>query len=107
MSATLEEVLGYDDDGITACLRWYDTDEGVRIGRVVTSARVRGTGLGHEIMRQVLARVGGRQSVVWAQSHLRDYYAAHGYVQYGEEFLEDDIPHIRMRRPADGGTRAL
>jgi len=91
-------LLGYDNAGITACLRWYDTDDGVKVGRVVTSPRIRGTGVGHAILREALARIGDRSSVVSAQAQLHDYYAAHGYVRYGDEFLEDDIPHIRMRR---------
>ncbi len=93
-------LLGYDDQGLAACLRWYETDGGTKVGRVVTSPRVRGTGAGHAIMRRALERVGDRATVVSAQAHLHDYYAAHGYVRYGDEFLEDDIPHIHMRRPA-------
>jgi ElaA protein len=34
-----------------------------------------------------------------AQAHLQGYYGRYGFVVSGEEFLEDDIPHIGMRRP--------
>ncbi|MNF09283.1 putative acyltransferase [compost metagenome] len=33
-----------------------------------------------------------------AQAHLQDYYGRYGFVVVGEEYLEDDIPHIGMRR---------
>jgi ElaA protein len=33
-----------------------------------------------------------------AQAHLLGYYGRYGFVVAGEEYLEDDIPHIGMRR---------
>jgi ElaA protein len=33
-----------------------------------------------------------------AQAHLQGYYGKYGFVVAGEEYLEDDIPHIGMRR---------
>ena len=45
-------------------------------------------------------QLGGRASYLHAQDHLRSFYAAHGYVPVGDVFLEDDIPHVRMARPA-------
>jgi predicted GNAT family N-acyltransferase len=32
--------------------------------------------------------------------YVKDFYAAHGYVERGEEFLEADIVHILMRKEA-------
>lgn len=97
-------LLGYDAAGLVAYLRWYEGEHGLQIGRVVTTRRVRGTGVGHAIMSAALVQVGDRASVVHAQSHLHDYYAAHGFVSFGDEFLEDGIPHISMRRAANTAT---
>jgi ElaA protein len=36
--------------------------------------------------------------VLDAQEHLADWYARFGFVVAGERFLEDDIPHVPMRR---------
>ncbi|MNE89078.1 putative acyltransferase [compost metagenome] len=33
-----------------------------------------------------------------AQAHLQGYYGQYGFVVAGEEFVEDGIPHIGMRR---------
>ncbi|PAV72581.1 hypothetical protein WR25_18328 [Diploscapter pachys] len=33
-----------------------------------------------------------------AQAHLQGYYNRHGFEVVGEEYLEDDIPHIGMRK---------
>jgi len=36
-----------------------------------------------------------------AQAHLQRFYGAFGFAPVGEEYLEDNIPHIEMvRRPA-------
>jgi ElaA protein len=33
-----------------------------------------------------------------AQLYLQKFYEGHGFVTVGESYLEDDIPHIEMRR---------
>jgi len=33
-----------------------------------------------------------------AQTHLQGYYGRYGFVVTGDEFVEDGIPHIGMRR---------
>ena len=35
-----------------------------------------------------------------AQSHLQRFYGSFGFVPVSEEYLEDDIPHVDMQRPA-------
>ncbi len=86
-----------------ACARL--VDPGVKyaepsIGRVVTTAAARGTGLGRELIRRALALstemhpgLGNRIS---AQSYLRSFYGEVGFEPVGEEYLEDNIPHIEM-----------
>jgi ElaA protein len=73
------------------------------IGRVITSAPARGTGLGRELVRRaveqaeaIFPRLGIRIS---AQAHLARFYAGFGFAPVGEEYLEDGIPHIEMLRP--------
>ena len=70
------------------------------IGRVVTHADVRGTGLGRPLMREGLRRVAaswGEVPVkVSAQAHLRGYYESLGFVVCGPGYDEDGIPHLPM-----------
>lgn len=74
------------------------------IGRVVTRPTARGTGLGHALMGQAVAAVSqvwGPQAIrVGAQAHLAGFYAKHGFVDQGKPYIEDDIPHLEMIRPA-------
>jgi ElaA protein len=69
-----------------------------RIGRVLTAVGHRGRGLADRLVRATLELVGDRPSRLEAQAHLVDWYARFGYRVAGEEYLEDGIPHLPMRR---------
>jgi ElaA protein len=74
------------------------------IGRVVVDASQRGTGLGHVLIAEALRRCDEtyphQRNRIGAQAHLQDFYGRHGYLPDSEIYLEDDIPHIDMERPA-------
>lgn len=75
------------------------------LGRVVVSPAMRGQQLGRELVQRGLefnlTQWPGRDICISAQAHLRDFYAAAGFRAEGSEYLEDDIPHQKMRfRPA-------
>lgn len=102
-------LLGRDAAGaLVAYLRVVDPgrkyDE-PSIGRVVTVASRRGSGLGHALMAEAVAGLArhwpGRPNRISAQAHLQRYYGRYGYAPVGEAYLEDGIPHIEMLRPAD------
>ncbi|QUQ71566.1 GNAT family N-acetyltransferase [Kutzneria sp. CA-103260] len=89
-----------DDEGrVLATLRLLEDSGGeFRIGRVCTAANARGNGLSGRLMEAVVAEVGSAPSVLDAQVEVKAFYARYGYVEQGEEFVEDGIPHITMRR---------
>lgn len=92
-----------DDDGaITATLRVLREADGFRIGRVVASSAVRGTGIAGELMRKALEYCTEQSAeaavVLDAQQPLEGWYGSFGFVRTGEPFLEDEIPHVPMRR---------
>jgi ElaA protein len=70
------------------------------IGRVCTAPEVRKMGLGREMMRRAIAKFGDRPLTLSAQSYLRRFYEEFGFVVVGDEYLEDDIPHMKMTRAA-------
>jgi ElaA protein len=91
------------DDGVDAYLRVLAEPGGVgRIGRVVTAKSARGRGLAGELMAAALDGAPG-EFVLDAQTYAQGLYARFGFVAEGEEFLDDGIPHITMRRPAEAG----
>ena len=75
LSGDTHHLMAWQDNELVAYLRLLDPESqggDVVIGRVIVAPVARGTGLG--------------------------YYGQYGFVVAGEEYLEDDIPHIGMRR---------
>ncbi|MGL4576048.1 MAG: GNAT family N-acetyltransferase [Burkholderiaceae bacterium] len=72
----------------------------VSIGRVVTKATHRGTGLGKILMREGMQRCAhalGHQAIrISAQAHLEAFYNTFGFIRTSENYLEDGIPHVEM-----------
>jgi ElaA protein len=73
------------------------------IGRVITTAMARGTGLGRELVRRAIMHcteafpaLGIRIS---AQTRLERFYEEAGFTVVGQPYLEDGIPHTEMLRP--------
>ena len=89
-----------DDDGeVLGTARLLRDPGGVaRIGRVATADRARATGVGAALMRRALELRGEGPTVLDAQQHLADWYARFGFAVSGASFVEDDIPHVPMRR---------
>lgn len=100
-------LLGRDDAGeLQAYLRV--VDPGVKyaepsIGRVITAAAVRGTGLGRRLVAEGVARCTaawpGQGIRISAQAHLERFYGGFGFVRVGDPYPEDDIPHLEMLMP--------
>jgi ElaA protein len=85
-----DEVLGY--------LRILDNGGTERIGRVVTAPDARKGGYASRLMTHALEVVGNRPCTLQAQAYLTGFYGRFGFVQAGEEYLEDGIPHVPMRK---------
>jgi ElaA protein len=90
--------LWFEDGGeVVAYLRVLLDPGGIRrIGRVVTAAPARGAGLAARLMDAALTGPG--EYVLDAQTYVQGFYARYGFVAEGPEYLEDGIPHIKMRR---------
>ena len=86
---------------VLAYLRVLDGGGERRVGRVVTAPSARGRGLAAALVGAVVADHGSGDLVLDAQSHLAPWYARFGFAVDGPGFVEDGIPHVPMRRPAD------
>ncbi|CBW74332.1 Acetyltransferase, GNAT family [Mycetohabitans rhizoxinica HKI 454] len=73
------------------------------IGRVLTSPRHRGDGLGRALMAQALDHIGSRWPNtavrLHAQAHLQRFYRGFGFEPISDEHDDDGIAHVWMRRP--------
>ncbi len=78
-------------------------DTAARIGRMAVDVQWRRKGIGGLILKfleEEATAQGVSTYVLNAQEYVKDFYAAHGYVERGEPFLEVAIPHVLMRKEA-------
>ncbi len=72
----------------------------VSIGRIASTHAQRGKGTGKLLVAKAIElcnQLFGVQPIkIGAQLYLKIFYESFGFKQVGEEYLEDDIPHITM-----------
>lgn len=72
------------------------------LGRVLTTAAARGTGIGRELVAQGIAHAErqypGQRIRIGAQAHLEAFYGSFGFRKDGDPYDEDGILHIDMLR---------
>ena len=96
-------VIGIKDGNIIAYTRCFDKgfyfDEAA-IGRVVVKESERKNAYGHLILKASVEAIKERFKTdnikLSAQQYLTNFYESHGFMQIGEGYLEDGIPHIAM-----------
>ena len=69
------------------------------IGRMAVLQPWRGRGVGSALLRRLIAladEAGFAETRLHAQTHALGFYARHGYVAVGDEFMEAGIPHYEM-----------
>lgn len=92
------------DRQLVAYTRLFDKDvyyEGyTSIGRVVTSPKARGGGLGRILMEKSIEKVldlfGQAPIKIGAQKYLEKFYQSLGFAPTGDDYIEDGIPHTYM-----------
>lgn len=96
-------VLGYKEDRLVAYTRVFrpgDYFNSASIGRVVVAKEQRHLNYGQDIMKvsiEVIKQRFNEHTIkISAQCYLKKFYTNLGFKAVGEEYLEDDIPHIAM-----------
>ncbi len=70
------------------------------IGRMAVLKWARGQGLGSAVLEALMNQArhkGFTEVVLSAQTHAKEFYLRHGFIQEGEEYLDANILHILMR----------
>jgi ElaA protein len=98
-------LLGELEGQIVAYSRLFkagDYFENASIGRVVIHPEARDKKWGHQMMQNAIEGIdshfNSKQITISAQLYLKKFYETHDFVQTSEIYLEDDIPHIEMKR---------
>ncbi len=93
------EHLWVDVDGdVAATVRVLAGDGCRHIGRVATAQAHRGRGYAARLMQEAIRRIGDEPVEIGAQAYLEAWYGRFGFVRSGEDYLEDGILHLPMRR---------
>ena len=98
-------VIGEFEDQTVAYCRIFDKgnyfDE-ASIGRVIVKENFRDRKWGHDLIKEAIEAIqnhyGESQITISAQLYLKKFYESHGFVKTSEEYLEDGIPHIEMKK---------
>ncbi len=102
-TATHAIVLNGGEVVATGRVFFRDEDSAARIGRMAVDMEYRRQGIGGRLLQFLedhATAQGVTTYILNAQVYVKDFYAAHGYTERGEEFLEADIVHILMRKEA-------
>lgn len=91
-------ILLFVDSAPAAVCRIFSED-GKRwhIGRVAVVKECRGKGLGKAIVERAEAeikRLGGTRAELSGQTRAADFYRGLGYTQVGDEYLDENCPHV-------------
>ena len=96
-------VLGFKEDLLVAYTRLFkpgDYFEEASIGRVVVAKNQRQYKFGYDIMNASVKAVSNyfktNSIKISAQCYLKNFYNNLGFKEIGEEYLEDNIPHVAM-----------
>ena len=96
-------IMLIDDGALKAYARVFlkrDEDNVAQIGRVITTDR--GKGYGNIVLDAAISCAENdyklKDMYLEAQVYAIGYYKKHGFEVCSEEFLEDGIPHVQMRR---------
>jgi len=89
----------YDDDILVSYLRVIP--KGIKyieysFGRVATLYNYRKQGLSSKLIKEVIKDLKGFDIKISAQSYLKSYYEKFGFTVLGDEYLEENIPHLKM-----------
>lgn len=109
-----QHVLAFDESGEPIGTGRLTPDR--RIGRMAVLNAWRGRGVGEALLAALLERaqtLGWREVSLHSQASATGFYARHGFLPFGERFVEAGIEHVAMYRllgapnPVDGREAAL
>ena len=96
-------LVGYENGSpVATCRIFYDTAKSIYIfGRIAVLKPYRGTGLGSLLLTEAQSYVTAKNAAkigISAQMRAAGFYETLGFVRQGEEYLEENCPHIYMEK---------
>lgn len=98
----LHTFLTDEQGNVAAYTRIYEEEYAVHFGRVLVAKEYRQSGLGKQIVQRTLEVIEQKYPnmpiIIGAQDYLRSFYESFGFNAISDVYLEDDIPHIDMKK---------
>lgn len=96
-------IVIYDgDDAVGTCRLYWDNAVGCHhVGRIAVPKHRRGEGHGALIVTEaerVIKELGGKEVFISGQIQVADFYKKLGYTQYGEVYMEENHPHVALKK---------
>lgn len=93
-------VFALDGNRLVAYARYFQEGDKATFGRVIVDPAYRQRGLGkilvHHVMDGIQQHAAGLKIVIHAQYYVRRFYAAFGFQETGQPFMEANRKHIAM-----------
>lgn len=98
--------IAYDQDKpIAVCRCFYEHDiSSWHIGRMAVLKDYRKKGIGRLVMEKAeeeIAKRGAKEAVLSSQYPVKEFYEALGFTAEGDIYLDENYPHILMRKRLD------
>lgn len=91
-----------NDEAVGTCRIFYSEKESTyMMGRLAVLKESRGLHAGEQLVaaaEEYIKEVGGDKCVLSSQVRASGFYKKQGYEAYGEEYLDEYCPHIRMEK---------
>lgn len=96
-------IVIYDgEEAIATCRLYWDNTVGCHhVGRIAVLKHRRGEGLGALIVTEaekVIKQLGGKEVFISGQIQVAEFYKKLGYTQYGEVYMEENHPHVALKK---------
>lgn len=96
-------IVIYDgNDAVGTCRLYWDNEVGCHhVGRIAVPKHRRGEGLGALVVTEaekVIKELGGTEVFISGQIQVADFYKKLGYTQYGEVYMEENHPHVALKK---------
>jgi len=91
----------YNEEKLVSYLRVIPKDlkyKEYSFGRVATHKDYRKLGYATRLINEVIKDLKGQDIRISAQSYLKFYYERFGFCAIGDNYLEENIPHVKMIR---------
>lgn len=91
----------YNENKPIATARLFEENGVYHCGRICILSEYRGKGIGLALMQEIERKAKefmAKTLVLSAQVRVKPFYLRAGYIEYGEEYLDEYCPHIEMRK---------